>query len=263
MPYCPVFDNNCFGANSTLFIPAFKGPRKPTSSISEATSRGLSSKEPDKWEVHEQLRARKDELRKLADDDDVSKHDKYHAANLISRLSPAMLDCDIITVAVHAQPLSFSINPHPKPPSKPAKHNQDKGREQWEGAGVEANETGKNETEKRERVAGEVEAAVGEHSNKVDTHELVHVTMLAIELPPNDAGLGEYNPPPPPPDPPPRNCPQRLLRNMEPVSTHPLAPTIPSHAAISAPTPTLSSREAPSLNANKSCDRKAMQTCAE
>ena len=102
-----------------------------------------------------------------------------------------------------------------------------------------------------------------EHSNGVGTHELVRVTMLAIELPPNDTAPGEYNPPPPPPDLPPRNCPQQLLRNAEPVSTHPLAPTIPSHAAISAPTPTLSSHEAPSLNANQSHDHDATQTRAE
>ena len=174
MPYHPIFDNNCFSANSTLFILAFKGSRKPTSSNSEATSCGLNSKGLDEREACEQLRARKDKLRKLVDDDDVIKHNKYHAANLISRLSPATLDRDIITAAVHAQPLSLSINPHPKPPSEPAKHHQDKGREQREGAGVEANETGKNETGKRKRVAGEVEAAVGEHATHTETPAECH-----------------------------------------------------------------------------------------
>ena len=147
-------------------------------------------------------------------------------------------DCDIVvTAAAHAQPQpsSCSINPHPTPPSEPVKHNQDNRREQWEGECVKANETGKNETGKHNQVAGEVEAAVGEHAphietpaehhdkhnNEVGTHELVHVTTLAIELPPNDVALGEYNPPPPPPDPPPRNCPKQLMRNMAPVSTHP------------------------------------------
>ena len=125
--YRPVFDNNCFSANSTLFIPAFKGSQKLTSSNSEATSRRLSSKGPDEREAREQLRAWKDELRKLADDSDVIKHNKYHAANLISRLSPATLNRDVVTVAVHVQPLSLSINPHPTPPSEPVKHNQDNG----------------------------------------------------------------------------------------------------------------------------------------
>ena len=96
-----------------------------------------------------------------------------------------------------------------------------------------------------------------EQDNEVGTHELVCVTTLAVELPPNDVAPGEYNPPPPPPDPPPQNRPERLVRNVAPMSTYPLAPTMPSHAAVSAPTPTLSPREAPSLNTNKSRDRDA------
>ena len=71
-------------------------------------SRGLGSKGPDEREVREQLRARKDELRKLADDDDIIKYDKHHAANLLSRPSPAVLadrDGDVVvTAVVHAQP---------------------------------------------------------------------------------------------------------------------------------------------------------------
>ena len=49
MSYRPTFDNNCFGANSALFILAFKGSWKPTSSNSKAMSRGLGSKGPDEW----------------------------------------------------------------------------------------------------------------------------------------------------------------------------------------------------------------------
>jgi hypothetical protein len=113
MPYRPTFDNNCFGANSPLFIPTFKSFQKPTSSNSEATPRGSDSKGPDEWEASEKLRAQKEQLRKLADNDDVIKYDKDHAANLISRSRPTMLDCDVVaTVAAHAQPPSLSINPH-------------------------------------------------------------------------------------------------------------------------------------------------------
>src|SRR5882757_6563180 len=104
MPNRPVFDNNCFGANSTLFIPAFKSLRKPTSSNSEATSHGLGSKGPDEREAREKLRTRMEELKKLADDDDVIKHDKHHAANLLLRPSTATLDRDVVTAAVHTQP---------------------------------------------------------------------------------------------------------------------------------------------------------------
>ena len=85
MSYHPVFDNNCFDANSTLFIPAYKNLRKLTSSHNKATSHGLGNEGPDEREAREKLRARKDELRKLANDDDDVKHDKYHAANLLSR----------------------------------------------------------------------------------------------------------------------------------------------------------------------------------
>ena len=103
---------------------------------------------------------------------------------------------------------------------------------------------GKNETGKRERVAGEAEATAGEHAphietfakrhdehdNEVGTHELVRVTTLAVELPPNDVAPGEYNPPPPPPDPPPQNRPERLVRNASPgvhTLSHPPCPPTP------------------------------------
>jgi hypothetical protein len=272
MSYRPVFDNDCFGANSTLFIPTFKSLRKPTSNNSEATSRELGSKGLDEREAREKLRARKEELRKLTDDDDVIKYDKYHAANLISRASPAMPDRDVVTVAAHAPP-------HTTPPSELNQNqrgSQDNGRERREErtqVGVEGNETGKNETRKHERVAGEVETAAGEHpphiethgerhdehDNEVGTHELVCGTTLAVELPPNHAASGEYNPPPPPPDPPPRTRAEKLAHDAAPVSPHPLALTITPHAAISTPTPTLSPSEAPSYIANRSRDRAATQ----
>jgi len=116
MSYRPVFDNDCFSTNSTLFIPAFKSLRKPTSSNSEATSHGLGSNGPDEREARKKLRARREQLRKLADDDDVIKHDKYHAANLLSRRNPATSDRDaIVTAAAHTRP--------PPPPS-PSTHTQ-------------------------------------------------------------------------------------------------------------------------------------------
>jgi len=68
MSYRPVLHNNCFEANSTLFIPTFKSLQKPTSSNSEATLSGLGSKGPDEQEAHEELRARREELKKLADE---------------------------------------------------------------------------------------------------------------------------------------------------------------------------------------------------
>src|SRR6202047_1186078 len=107
MSYRPVFDNNCFGANSTLFIPAFRSLRKPTGSNSEATSDGLLGER----EAREKLRARKAELRKLADDDDIIKYDRYHAANLISRPSPGTLDRDVVMVAVQPPPLTPHLPP--------------------------------------------------------------------------------------------------------------------------------------------------------
>jgi hypothetical protein len=38
-----------------------------------------------------------------------------------------------------------------------------------------------------------------EHDNEIGAHEVVHAATLTVEFPPNDAALGEYNPPPPPP----------------------------------------------------------------
>jgi hypothetical protein len=215
----PVFHNNCFSAASPFFIPPFRNLRKPASN-NEATSHGSGDEGPGEQEARERLRARKDQLWKAADNDDVIKYDKLHAANLLSRPSPTLLvECDsTITAAAHAQPPpSLSINPHQTPPSEPAKHNQDNGREQREGAGAEDNKTGKNERGKRERVAGEVEEAAGEHpphietptechdehENEVGTHKLVHAAALAIEPPQYDRVPGACNPPPPPPDPPP------------------------------------------------------------
>ncbi|KIM81546.1 hypothetical protein PILCRDRAFT_89038 [Piloderma croceum F 1598] len=112
--YHPVFDNNCFGANSTLFIPAFKSCRKPTSSNNKATSHGLGGEGRSKREAHEKLRARK---RNLTDDDDDVKYDKFHAVNLLSRPRPATFaDCDIVVTAVartQPPPLSPHVLPTP------------------------------------------------------------------------------------------------------------------------------------------------------
>jgi len=57
MSYHPVFDNNYFDANSTLFIPTFKSLQKPTLSNSEATLSGLISIGLDEWAACEKLRA--------------------------------------------------------------------------------------------------------------------------------------------------------------------------------------------------------------
>jgi hypothetical protein len=73
----PTFDSACFGANSPLFIPAFKGSRKPTSNNSK-------TKPVDEREARERLKARKDHIRRLAAVDDVIRYDKYHAANLLA-----------------------------------------------------------------------------------------------------------------------------------------------------------------------------------
>ena len=72
----PTFDNSCFGANSPLFIPAFKGRRKLTSNDDK-------TKPVDEREARERLKARKDHIRRLANVDDDVRYDKYHAANLI------------------------------------------------------------------------------------------------------------------------------------------------------------------------------------
>jgi hypothetical protein len=51
--------------------------------------------------VCEKLSARKEELKKLTDDDNVIKHDKHHATNLLSRPSlGTFTDCDVIVTAV-------------------------------------------------------------------------------------------------------------------------------------------------------------------
>jgi hypothetical protein len=83
--YCATFNNSCFSTNSSLFIPAFKSPQKLASSNNEATSHGFGSEGPDEQEAHKKLRVRKEELRKLTDDDDIIKHNKHHTANLLSR----------------------------------------------------------------------------------------------------------------------------------------------------------------------------------
>lgn len=87
---------------------------------------GLGSKGLDEWEVRKKLRARKEELKKLTDDDDVIKHDKHHAANLLSRPNPSMFaNHDIIvTVVTHTQPPpSISTNPPQTPHLQPTTYN--------------------------------------------------------------------------------------------------------------------------------------------
>jgi hypothetical protein len=111
MSYHPVFDNTFFGANPTLFIPTFRSLHKSTLSVNEATSHRLGGEKPGEQEACEKLRARKAELRKLADDD-IIKYDEQHAANLLSRPSLTMFaDHDIVITAVaHMQPHHHSIS---------------------------------------------------------------------------------------------------------------------------------------------------------
>jgi hypothetical protein len=69
-------------------------------------SHRLGSEGLGKQEARKKLRARKEQLQKLADDDNVIKHDQHHAANLLSRPSPATYtDHDtVITAVAHTQP---------------------------------------------------------------------------------------------------------------------------------------------------------------
>src|ERR1700736_3047111 len=115
----PIFDNNCFSPASPFFIPSFKNLRKPAASNNETTSHESGNKGLDEQEARKKLRVRKDQLRKDTDDD-IVKYDKFHAANLLSRPSPATLadrDRDIVvTAAVHTQPPPpLSTRTEPKP----------------------------------------------------------------------------------------------------------------------------------------------------
>jgi hypothetical protein len=126
MPYCPVFDNDYFGTNSTLFIPAFKSSQKLRSSNSEATSHRLDNKGPDEWEVHKKLRVRKEELKKHTDENDVIKHNKHHTTNLLSRPNPSTFtDRDVIVTAVTCTqpPSSLFTNPPQTPHIQPIVYN--------------------------------------------------------------------------------------------------------------------------------------------
>jgi hypothetical protein len=261
----PVFDNNCFSPASLFFIPSFKNLRKPVLSNNKATSHRSGNEGPGEQEAHEKLRARKEQLRKAADNNIVIKYDKFYAANLLSRPSPTpLIECDsTVTVIAHTQPppppLSTDTNPHPTPPSEQAQHkhialqtptptpsepnqsqwdNQTNGQEQREGptrAGVR-----NNETERHERVAGEVEAGQGkqppphttliEHDREHDSdnmtsaHEVVHAATLAVKPPPDDRVPGENNPTPPGPDPPPQMPPTKpLVNDVVPGQTTPTA----------------------------------------
>jgi hypothetical protein len=94
MSYRPVFNNNCFKANSMLFIPTFKSLRKPTLSNSKATLSGLGSKGPDEQEAHEELRARREELKKFTDESTMpptSFQDQAQVHLLIMMLSSQQL----------------------------------------------------------------------------------------------------------------------------------------------------------------------------
>lgn len=87
---------------------------------------GSSSQGPNEQEVHEKLRVTKEELKKLADDDNVIKHDKHQSANLLSRLSlGTFTDCDILITAVMCmQPSpSLSTNPPQTPHLLPTTYN--------------------------------------------------------------------------------------------------------------------------------------------
>ena len=76
-------------------------------------SYGLGGEGLSEQEAHEKLKARKEQLRKLMDDDDVAKYHNFHTANLFSRPSPAMFaDCDIVvTVVARTQPPPHFLSP--------------------------------------------------------------------------------------------------------------------------------------------------------
>jgi hypothetical protein len=105
MSYRPVFNNNCFEANSTLFIPAFKSLRRPTSSNSEATLSGLGSKGPDEREAREELRARREELKKLTDESTMPPTSFQDRARVHSPI-----------VTLSSQRLRARNHHHPSPP---------------------------------------------------------------------------------------------------------------------------------------------------
>ena len=119
----PIFDNNCFGPSSLLFIPSFKRLQKSASKNNGAKSHKLRTDERGP-RAREKLRARKEQLKKAVDNDIVVKYDKFHAANLLSRPSPnPLIECDsTVTAVTHTQPppppLSTDTNPHPTHPSE-------------------------------------------------------------------------------------------------------------------------------------------------
>ena len=99
--------------------------QEPPKTRSEATSHRFGFEGPDE-QAHKKLRARKDQLRQLADSDDVVKYDKFHTASLISRPSRMTFDRDIVVTAVtRTQPTpSLSVNPYPTPHLPPISYNQ-------------------------------------------------------------------------------------------------------------------------------------------
>jgi len=67
--------------------------------------------------VHKKLRARKDELRKLVNDDDII---KYNAANLLLRQNPTTSNCNaVVTAVTHMEPPPPSPHVLPTPSHLP------------------------------------------------------------------------------------------------------------------------------------------------
>ena len=230
----PLFDSSCFGTNSPLFIPTFRGHRKPSSNNHGAT-------QPDEREARERLEARKEHMRMLADADDVVRYDKYHAANLIK-------DSERQRSANRPPPTS---TPHPSdssttlptclsptPPSEQAQigrvtpcaptptptisgldDDQTDGQTNEEGrrGGHKEVVDEENETEEFEGVMGEIEGAQGRsppppnalvrHQKRdveLGEHSVTYNHAFTVKRRVNDASPGEYAPPRPPPDPPDR-----------------------------------------------------------
>ncbi|KIM91773.1 hypothetical protein PILCRDRAFT_884 [Piloderma croceum F 1598] len=214
-----------------------KHEREDAAPICEATLSGLGSKGLDEREAHEKLRARKEELKKLEDDDDIIKHDKHHPTNLLSRPSPGTFaDRDtIVTAVTRTQPSpSLSTNPpqtpHLQPTvdtereyttlrTPPSTRIEPKPVQPEQRTGTLSDDDRKAGT--RSRRSGKHPPHVAllehdkEHDNEISAHEVVHATTLTVEFPLNDTAPGEYNPPPPPPI-----CDTTQIPQVGPIKKH-------------------------------------------
>ena len=248
MPTSTIFDG-CYVAGSPFHIPAFGSRRPPpTTTGSEAANKAI--------------RRQKVALRKLADNDDVIKHDKFHAANLVAKSDATTtawtpdpspyVSSDSKKSSSSSQPTSLSDTPNhehatsqvtpPEPePSQQDGANTEQG--QWEGPATA--KEGNRKAQRQEQVVGEVEAPQGkqpppstaiagpeEHDNELGAHVVVHPDVFAVEPYANDEVPGEYNPPPPPPDPPPRAQAEPHAHNVVMDEFHPLPPPPPDPPPI-------------------------------